>query len=41
MDMSISDEKVWHLHHCPLFSGISMQEMKHLADITVMIKLEP
>ena len=41
MDMTISDEKVWHLHHCPLFSGISMQEMKHLADITVMIKLEP
>jgi len=32
---------MWHLHHCPLFAGVSKDEMKHLADITVMFKLEP
>ena len=38
---SLSDEKLWHLQHCPLFSGISRQEMEHLRDVTVMVKLEP
>ena len=38
---SVTDEKVWHLHHCPLFSGISRSEMRHLSDITVMFKLAP
>ncbi|MDA0334457.1 MAG: Crp/Fnr family transcriptional regulator [bacterium] len=38
---TISDEKLWHLQHCPLFSGISRQEMEHLRDVTVMVKLEP
>ena len=41
MDTNVTDEKMWHLHHCPLFAGVSMSEMKHLADITVMFKLEP
>lgn len=41
MNTSITDEKMWHLHHCPLFAGVSMSEMKHLAEITVMFKLEP
>ncbi len=41
MNMSVTDEKMWHLHHCPLFAGVSMKEMKHLAAITVMFKLEP
>ena len=41
MNTNITDEKMWHLHHCPLFAGVSMAEMKHLADITVMFKLEP
>ena len=39
--MAITDEKLWHLQHCPLFSGISKQEMEHLRDVTVMVKLEP
>lgn len=38
---SSTDEKLWHLQHCPLFSGISRQEMDHLRDVTVMVKLEP
>jgi len=38
---SLTDEKLWHLQHCPLFSGISRQEMEHLRDVTVMVKLEP
>ena len=38
---SPSDEKLWHLQHCPLFSGISRAEMEHLRHITVMFKLEP
>ena len=41
MDTNVTDEKMWHLHHCPLFEGISMAEMKHLESITVMFKLEP
>ena len=41
MDTSVTDEKLWHLHHCPLFSGISRSEMRHLSDITVMFKLDP
>ena len=39
--LSPSEEKLWHLQHCPLFSGISQQEMEHLRDVTVMVKLEP
>jgi CRP/FNR family transcriptional regulator len=38
---TISDEKLWHLQHCPLFSGISKAEMEHLRDVTVMVKLQP
>lgn len=38
---TLTDEKLWHLQHCPLFSGISRQEMEHLRDVTVMVKLEP
>jgi CRP/FNR family transcriptional regulator len=38
---TLSDEKLWHLQHCPLFTGISRQEMEHLRDVTVMVKLEP
>ncbi|MBT3346004.1 MAG: Crp/Fnr family transcriptional regulator [Gemmatimonadetes bacterium] len=38
---NLTDEKLWHLQHCPLFSGISKQEMEHLRDVTVMVKLEP
>jgi CRP/FNR family cyclic AMP-dependent transcriptional regulator len=38
---SLTDEKLWHLQHCPLFSGISRQEMEHLRDVTVMVKLQP
>ena len=41
MNTNVTDEKMWHLHHCPLFDGISVDEMKHLADITVMFKLAP
>lgn len=41
MNTNVTDEKMWHLHHCPLFAGVSMKEMKHLADITIMSKLEP
>lgn len=41
LDVGLSDEKLWHLQHCPLFSGISRQEMEHLRDVTVMVKLEP
>ena len=41
MNPSITDEKLWHLQHCPLFSGISKAEMEHLKDITVMFKLAP
>lgn len=40
-DTTITDEKLWHLQHCPLFLGISKQEMEHLRDVTVMVKLEP
>jgi CRP-like cAMP-binding protein len=40
-DTTITDEKLWHLQHCPLFSGIRKQEMEHLRDVTVMVKLEP
>ncbi|MDP6983355.1 MAG: Crp/Fnr family transcriptional regulator [Candidatus Latescibacteria bacterium] len=40
-DETLTDEKLWHLQHCPLFSGVSKQEMEHLRDVTVMVKLEP
>lgn len=40
-DTTVTDEKLWHLQHCPLFAGISKQEMEHLRDVTVMVKLEP
>ena len=38
---TLTDEKLWHLQHCPLFSGISRQEMEHLRNVTIMVKLEP
>lgn len=41
MDPSITDEKLWHLQHCPLFSGIGKAEMEELKHITVMFKLAP
>ena len=41
MAPSVTDEKLWHLQHCPLFSGISKAEMEELKDITVMFKLGP
>ncbi len=37
----LTDEKLWHLQHCPLFAGVSAQEMAHLRDVTVMVKLQP
>ena len=39
--MTTVDEKIWHLQHCPLFSGVSEEELKDLETITVMIKLQP
>ncbi len=39
--MTTIDEKIWHLQHCPLFSGVSEEELKDLEHITVMVKLKP
>ncbi|NKB72276.1 MAG: helix-turn-helix domain-containing protein [Candidatus Latescibacteria bacterium] len=41
MESAALDEKMWHLQHCPLFSGIGPEEMEHLQHTTVMVKLEP
>ena len=41
MDSSVTDEKLWHLQHCPLFAGIGKAEMEELKHITVMFKLDP
>ena len=35
-DETLTDEKLWHLQHCPLFSGVSKQEMEHLRDVTAV-----
>lgn len=39
--MTAINEKIWHLQHCPLFSGVSEEELKDLEHITVMVKLQP
>ena len=39
--MTTIDEKIWHLQHCPLFSGVSEEKLKDLEHITVMVKLKP
>ena len=39
--MTTIDEKIWHVQHCPLFSGVSEEELKDLEHITVMVKLKP
>jgi CRP/FNR family transcriptional regulator len=41
MASALLDEKVWHLQHCPLFSGVSEAELKDLEHVTVMLKLKP
>lgn len=41
MTTSIAEEKLWHLQHCPLLTGLSQREMRELQDITVMVKLQP
>ena len=39
MASAITEEKIWHLQHCPLLSGLGPQEMEQLEHITVMVKL--
>jgi len=41
MDSSVTDEKLWHFQHGPLFAGIGKAEMEELRHITVMFNLGP